>query len=284
MASPAATIIIFSILIATISFSHSRFINYTCGTSGNYTINSIYRRNLDSALVNLYSAANTSNSGFYNASVGKDSDRANVLVLCRGDVQPNICRNCVKDSMNNLTKLCPNQKEAVEWYDECMLRYSNNSVLNNLVTDPTRESLNPKNATDTLQFSKDLKALLDEVREQAIELKFATGNKSGADHKTIYGLMQCTPDLLLNDCHDCLDKAIDDIPVGRIGAEIMKPSCRLRFEIARFYNETTMIYAPSPGPQVPSPQSSAPSHGKLLIHNIINVEFPMHICQIIGHP
>ncbi|XP_074325595.1 cysteine-rich receptor-like protein kinase 7 isoform X2 [Apium graveolens] len=269
MASPAATIIFFSILIGTISFSHSRFIDYACGTSGNYTTNSIYQRNLDSALANLYSAANSSNSGFYNASVGKDSDRANVLVLCRGDVQPDICRSCVKDSINNLTKLCPNQKEAVEWYDECMLRYSNDSVLNNTVTDPTKKSLHEKNATDTLQFGKDLKVLLDDVREQAIELKFATGNRSGADHRTIYALMQCTPDLVLDDCHDCLDKALNDFPPGRIGAEIMKPSCRLRFDIAPFYNETTLVFAPP----LPSPPSSAPSHGKdnILMRTVIIV-------------
>ncbi|KAK1375182.1 Cysteine-rich receptor-like protein kinase 41 [Heracleum sosnowskyi] len=256
MASPAATATVIILLLGTISFSQSRFVNYACGTSGNYTINSIYKTNLNGALVKLYSAANTSKSGFYNASVGKDSGTVNVLVLCRGDVQPDICRSCVKDSANNLTKLCPNQKEAVVWYDECMLRYSNNSVLKNLVHEPIRELFSVKNATDTLQFSKDLGVLLANVRKKAIELKFATGNRTGPDHKTIYGLMQCTPDLSVDDCHDCLDKAIDnDIPPGKIGAEIMKPSCRLRFEIARFYNETTLVAAPSPRPQLPS-------HGK----------------------
>lgn len=262
MASPAATMFIFSILIGTISSSDSSLVDYACGTSGNYTTNSSYKKNLDSALANLYSAANTSNSGFYNASVGKDLDRANVLVLCRGDVQPDLCRSCVKDSMNKLRKLCPNQMEAVEWYDECMLRYSNNSVLNNLVHEPIRKFFSVKNATDTLQFSKDRRKLLDEVRENAIERKFATGNITGPDHITIYGLMQCTPDLSVDDCHDCLDPAIDDIPSEKIGAQILKPSCRLRFEIARFYNETTMVYAPSPQQQLPSPPSSAPSHGK----------------------
>ena len=148
MASSVSVLIIFGLLIGSISVSQSTFVTNVCGTNGNYTRNSIYNRNLDSALANLSSIAEASDSGFYNASVGRDSDRVNVLVLCRGDVQPDICRSCVNDSIKGLRKLCPNQKEAVEWYDECMLRYSNDSILNNLVTDPTMLLSNVNNASD----------------------------------------------------------------------------------------------------------------------------------------
>ncbi|KAJ0024957.1 hypothetical protein Pint_07108 [Pistacia integerrima] len=37
------------------------------------------------------------------------------MALCRGDVKPDICRGCINDSSLELSKLCPNQKEAVIW-------------------------------------------------------------------------------------------------------------------------------------------------------------------------
>lgn len=41
----------------------------------------------------------------------------------------------------------------------------------------------------------------------------------------------------------------------------MKPSCRLRFEVVRIYNETITVNAPLPRPQVPPPPSSVPPPG-----------------------
>ncbi|KAK1375183.1 Cysteine-rich receptor-like protein kinase 29 [Heracleum sosnowskyi] len=250
-----AITIIFSILVCSISVCQSGFVAKVCGTNGNYANNSIYHKNLDSALANLSFAANTSNSGFYNVSVGQDLNRVNAIVLCRGDVQPDICRSCVKDSINKLREICPNQKEAVEWYDECMLRYSNTWILHNLATQPDWVNVNGYNASDMVQFNQDLTDLLDDLKGQAIQRKFATGNKSG----DIYGLMQCTPDLSSTQCSDCLDesmKIISSRSVG-VGCHIMKPSCRLRFEVARFYNQTTIFYAlPPPRPNQLSPSPS----------------------------
>ncbi|KAK1375185.1 Cysteine-rich RLK 29 [Heracleum sosnowskyi] len=266
MASRVSVVIIFSVLVCSISVGQSTFVSNVCGTNGNYTSNSVYNKNLDSALANLSLLANTSNSGFYNASAGQDSNRVNALVLCRGDVQPDICRSCVEDSINKLRELCPNQKEAVEWYDECMLRYSNDSILNNLATKPTRALLNVKNASNTVQFNQDLRNLLDDLKGQAIQKKFATGNVSGPDFLTIYGLMQCTPDLSSTQCSDCFDDAMRDLSFccsGKIGGHVMKPSCRLRFEVVRFFDEVIPVDAPPPRPQVPPPPpSSVPPPGK----------------------
>lgn len=255
MPSPVKIIIIFGVLMGSVSFSQSDLLRYYCETNGNYTSNSIYKKNLDSALANLYSAANTSNSGFYNASVGEGSDRVHAFVLCRGDVQPDICRSCVRDSTSMLRKLCPNQKEAGEWYQQCMLRYSNSSILNRVVTEPTG-SLWGRNAEDMVQFNQDLRDLLDDLKARAIQRKFATGKRRGPNFQTIYGLVQCTPDLSSMQCSDCLDNAFRYISTccsGRIGGQILKPSCRLRFEVGRFYNETTAIDAQPPESQLPLP-------------------------------
>ncbi|KAK1375181.1 Cysteine-rich RLK 29 [Heracleum sosnowskyi] len=241
-----------------IPVSPSRFVDKFCGTNGNYTTNNVYNKNLDSALADLNSAASTSNSGFYNASAGVNFDRANALVLCRGDVQLDICRSCVKESITNLRELCPNQKEAVEWYDECMLRYSDNPVLYNLVIEPINSGRNGTNASDSNQYDQDLRALLDGLKDKVIQQKFATGKKSGPNFLTIYALMQCTPDLSSTQCSDCLDEVIRAISLRcfGIGCQIATPSCRLRYEANRFYNETITFAAPPPVSSAPPPEKN----------------------------
>lgn len=111
------------------------------------------KKNLDKALATLSTTANLGNFGFYNASVGENLNRVNTLVLCRNDVPSDVCRKCVNDSINRIRELCPNQNEAVEWYDECMLRYSNRFLLNNVETGPSWSYSNPNNSTDVPQFN-----------------------------------------------------------------------------------------------------------------------------------
>lgn len=76
--------------------------------------------------------------------------------------------------------------------------------------------------------------------------KVAAGNRTAPDLQPIYALEQCTLDLSVEDCTDCLTRAIDDIPTccsGIIGAGILRPSCTLRFEDYRFYNDS-MVEVP----------------------------------------
>ncbi|KAL1834297.1 hypothetical protein ACET3Z_003948 [Daucus carota] len=250
-----------------ISVSWSKYIIHSCGTSGNYTSNSTYEKNLDRALATLSIAANLSNSGFYNASVGEDQDRVNTIVLCRKDFQPDVCRSCANDSIIMLKELCPDQNEAVGWYDECTLRYSNRVILNNIETLPAWSYYNSESATDVAQFDQDLQKLLSNLKVQAAGKKFATGNVSGPDFLTIWGLMQCTPDLSSTQCSDCLDTVTEQIPLccsGKIGRQIFNPSCKLIYDIRHFFNEISPVNAPPPRQQLspPSPPSVIPGRDK----------------------
>ncbi|GJV80569.1 ribonuclease H-like domain-containing protein [Tanacetum coccineum] len=65
---------------------------HSCDNSANFTTNSVYQRNLDNALSSLTSDTST-RSGFYNDSVGQNPDEANVIGLCKGDVEPDDCRS-----------------------------------------------------------------------------------------------------------------------------------------------------------------------------------------------
>ncbi|KAF7139006.1 hypothetical protein RHSIM_Rhsim07G0195500 [Rhododendron simsii] len=68
---------------------------------------------------------------------------------------------------------------------------------------------NIKTTLPDVEDAKALSSLLDDLRSQAASgrahLKFVTGNTSaGLEFQTIYGLMQCTPDLSNMDCNNCL--------------------------------------------------------------------------------
>ncbi|KAK1368440.1 Cysteine-rich RLK (RECEPTOR-like protein kinase) 25 [Heracleum sosnowskyi] len=263
--SPRVLVFTFCLFVGSISVTWSKYIIHSCGTSGNYTNNSTYEQNLDRALATLFTTANSSNSGFYNASVGEDLDRVYTLVLCRNDFQPDVCRSCVNDSINRIRELCPNQNEAVEWYDECTLRYSNRLLLNNVETQPIWSYSNINNSTDVSQFNQDLRKLVDNLKLQATEQKFATGNISGPDLSTIYGLMQCSPDLSSTQCNDCFDMVIGELSLccsGSIGRQIFNPSCKLIYETTHFFNEPTPVDAPPPRQQLSPPTSPSMPPGK----------------------
>ncbi|GLT69649.1 hypothetical protein SLA2020_417850 [Shorea laevis] len=58
------------------------------------------------------------------------------LFLCRGDLSADACRDCAADATKDVVDRCPNEQVAVAWYDECMLRYSNQDIFSRMVTDP----------------------------------------------------------------------------------------------------------------------------------------------------
>ncbi|KAA8519966.1 hypothetical protein F0562_014222 [Nyssa sinensis] len=220
----------------------------------------MYQTNLNTLLSSL--SSNIDRNGFYSSSEGQGSDMVNGIALCRGDVELDICRSCVNDSTRRLSQLCPNNKQAIGWYDYCMLRYSNQSFLGTMDTRPALYLWNTNNISEVDQFNQNLRNLLDGLRGRAGSggslRKFATGNTSfttATDFGTIYGLVQCTPDLSEQLRSDCLIGAMQEIGsccVGYRGGTVIYPSCKLRYELDDpFYNETT----PEP-PLSPPPASS----------------------------
>ncbi|KAG5077658.1 hypothetical protein JHK82_056353 [Glycine max] len=131
-----SSMLLFFLFVVLISQA-SAHIGVTCDYSmvGNYTADSTYNTNLNTLLSTL--SSNTEiNYGFYNFSHGQSPDRVNAIGLCRGDVEPDECRSCLNDARSNLTQDCPNQKEAIMQYDNCMLRYSNRTIFGNLEVEP----------------------------------------------------------------------------------------------------------------------------------------------------
>ncbi|KAK9062815.1 hypothetical protein SSX86_020005 [Deinandra increscens subsp. villosa] len=264
---------IISILL--IKTTGTDFLHYSCDTDGNYTTNSTYRKNLDITLSTL--PATTNGFGFFNSSTGRGTDRVNSAALCRGDLEPALCRSCLNDSVVRLREVCPNQKGAVGYYDECWLRYSNKTILGNTGEDDGVFLRNTQNASDPDGFSRATRLLLNELRDDAAAggslRKFASGNTTGP--ATINGLVQCTPDLSGPKCSDCLDKAIRGFFVqfgGHIGGRILQTACNFRYEVYRFFNGSTLVVSPPPISAATPPVSSA-TEGTIMVLQIYHVFF-----------
>jgi hypothetical protein len=72
---------------------------------------------------------------------------------------------------------------------------------------------------------------------------------------TIHGYVLCMPDLSSQQCTDCLVQTISEIPDccnGKMGGNILKPSCRIRFDPYRFFNSTTVLDSNATPPEPPS--------------------------------
>ncbi|PWA79326.1 cysteine-rich receptor-like protein kinase 8 [Artemisia annua] len=183
--------------------------------SANFTINGTYQRNLNDALSSLTSDTSI-RYGFYNRSVGQIPNQVNTLALCRVDVQPNDCRSCINTASTRLRDACPNKQAAIGWYDNCMVRYSNVTILGALDTRITRWVANRNNVSNVAQYNQALDQLLDQLRSEASRggslRKYASNSTNGPSFTTIYGFMQCTPDLSATQCNNCLDLAIRYIP------------------------------------------------------------------------
>ncbi|XP_057764811.1 cysteine-rich receptor-like protein kinase 44 isoform X2 [Salvia miltiorrhiza] len=235
-----------------------------CGSNGNYTSNSLYSANLNATLSSL--STGIDGNGFYNASIGQGADRVNAIALCRGDVQLNKCRDCVQTAAAKILDSCPTQKQAYLLDEFCTLRYSNATIYGIPATDGVAMMLrNGQNVTSPEQFKADLRALLDNLRRLAAAgsslRKVAAGNASGPDFQTIFGLVQCTPDLSSGDCTACLIVTISAIPQccdGKKGGRVLMASCNLRFETIPFFNETRLQELESVPWPPPPPLSSQP--------------------------
>ncbi|XP_034697800.1 putative receptor-like protein kinase At4g00960 isoform X2 [Vitis riparia] len=218
---------------------------------GNYTDNSTYQADLNSLLTSF---SNTQvEYGFYNSSVGE----VNGIGLCRGDLTPDTCRSCINNSSQDIQRLCPNYKEAVLYYDLCMLRYSDRSIFGTVETSHSYGLVNGQNFSDIDRSVEERDNLLLDLQEKAASggplLKYAA-NETSAGSETIYALAQCTPDLEDQECSNCLavlNSIYADSFKYKQGGNAKAPSCNFRYEIYSFYD-------PLPDAPAPSPTNSSP--------------------------
>ncbi|KAJ1381611.1 Serine-threonine/tyrosine-protein kinase, catalytic domain [Sesbania bispinosa] len=234
-----------------------------CSTNSTTTANSAFQLHLKTLLSSLSSNA-TATTEFYNTTVtGRSpSDTVYGLFMCRGDVAPALCRQCVVNATQRLVSECSLSKQAVIWYDECTVRYSNRSFFSTVDTRPRLGLLNTANISNQESFMRLLFQTINKTADEAANSsigskKYATNQATISGFQSLYCLAQCTPDLSPQDCRRCLSGVIGDLPwccQGKQGGRVLYPSCNVRYELYPFYRNTT---SPSPTP-TPSPPLLVP--------------------------
>ncbi|XP_045806835.1 cysteine-rich repeat secretory protein 38-like [Trifolium pratense] len=239
----SSNLILFSITFAFLmqtSFGIDPLFHF-CSNSSNFTAQSTYKSNLKTLMSSLI--YKTTSTGFGIGSVGPakyQNQKVYGLALCRGDVSNLECKTCVSQASKEVLNLCPYNKGAIVWYDNCMIKYLNTNFFGKIDNANKFSLLNVENVANPTKFnnmSKDLLSLL--ANEASMDHKFyASGElKIGESHR-VYGLSQCTRDLSSVDCKKCLDDAISElIPNGKKGGRVVGGSCNIRYEIYPFVEE-----------------------------------------------
>ncbi|KAL5081060.1 hypothetical protein RYX36_009481 [Vicia faba] len=161
--------------------------------------------------------------------------------MCRGDVPSKVCHECIADAIQQLSSQCSLFKQAVIWYNECMLRYSDYYFFS--AVDKSGFSLtNTADVSNKKTFIPLLHSFMNQTADKAARplknKKFATNEIRVSEFETLYCLAQCTPDLSPNDCRTCLSSAIEELPTccnGKVGGRYLNPSCNVRYELYPFY-------------------------------------------------
>ncbi|KAM7493121.1 hypothetical protein LguiB_027730 [Lonicera macranthoides] len=242
--------------------------NHFCNDTTTYTPNSTYQTNLNSLFSSLSSGSTIVGTIFSTSTAGEDPPNiASGNFLCRGDLNTLECHNCVANATGEITTRCPNQKSAVIWYDECMLRYSDRSFFSTVDVQPRVYYANADNIirTEQARFQQVLGETMDELAKMAstdspndqFVKAFATLEANVTSLQRLYGLAQCTQDLSSEECNMCLQSgksywqqllADAATAVGARG-RILLPSCNIRYDIYPFYRQL------APPPLAPPPTS-----------------------------
>ncbi|XP_028776253.1 cysteine-rich receptor-like protein kinase 25 [Neltuma alba] len=228
------------------------FRSHFCTNGSYFGPNDTFQANLNFLLSSLTSNASLPD-GYYRTTVSPSTPSTITgLFLCRGDVTPAVCQPCVAAASKEIRRLCPNQTESIIWYDVCMLRYTNGN-LNPMVPYVSLRNTNTIASSERDRFDRVLSNMLNNVTEKAniqtgsTGKRFATAEVNFTSSETLYSLAQCTPDSAGSVCDSCFRSAIASLPSccsGSKGANVLVPSCNIRYEFYRFYNMTHVSSEP----------------------------------------
>ncbi|KAK8501908.1 hypothetical protein V6N12_019647 [Hibiscus sabdariffa] len=249
-------VVVLSVLTPATEAQLPNYLNHACRNTTTFPVNSsTYRANRVSVL-SLLSSNGNHETGFYNTTAGRSPNMVYGLFLCRGDVSSDICQACVTIAANNISQLCPVEISAVIWYDECLLRYSNQNIFSALAEEPSFSMDSVRNVSQEVRFNQLATALvvMNVTATRAANApsgskKIATEEAQFSSSPTVYTLVQCTPDLSSSDCSSCLQGAVanlSDCCNGRQGGRVLKPSCTVRYDVNPFYGRTAVSTPPPP--------------------------------------
>nr|XP_023914746.1 LOW QUALITY PROTEIN: cysteine-rich receptor-like protein kinase 10 [Quercus suber] len=279
---PSFNVSMFLLILSLLSFlslnseAAPEYRYHFCSNETTFTPNSTYQSNLNRLFSSLTSNS-TRESGFYNTTVGQTPETTVYgLFFCRGDLTPDECRVCVSTATKEIVEqYCPVEKVAVIWYSECVLRYSNKSFFSTMFQTPSVSMYNIQNITEPVRFTQLLGTSMNDIETKASNApsgtqKFATKEANFSELQSLYSLVQCDPLISSSDCKTCLGIVVGNLPgccAGKQGANVLNPSCFVRYEIYPFYR-VQAVPSPAPTPVLlapPPPPPKGKSRNSLLI-------------------
>ncbi|XP_014661277.2 putative receptor-like protein kinase At4g00960 [Setaria italica] len=257
--------------------------NYVCNNRTSYGINSTYQSNVVSLLGSLATNASSSTVGFATETLGAAPDQVWGLALCRGDVNATSCASCLSLAPNITFGFCRGVRDASIYYDRCLLRYSDTDFLADpdaaaAAAAPVPFGVNKdinitSNPGQYVGLAADLIGALAGWAAHNSTRRYAAGViTSGEGFATtnrdlvysIYGLVQCTPDLAPGTCQGCLGRLRDSMPRlfnGTSGAQFTAVWCNLRYEVYPFYDGSPVVNLVAPPPPAPASQNTNRTKG-----------------------
>ncbi|CAN7014104.1 unnamed protein product [Brassica rapa subsp. trilocularis] len=232
-----------------------------CMNTSFFTPFSTYDTNRRLVLTSLASNV-PAHRGFYNASIGQSPNKVYATGMCIPGTEPEVCSACIMSGSYALIENCLIHKEASFWQSNrthCMIRYSHTSFIGSLELEPSIEVSNPMDlrmtATDFSRAWKGLTLRMGQAISSNKDTTWSGGRYYAADvaalpdSQTLYGLMQCTPDLSKADCNLCLQESVNfyqQFFLGQQGGIIMRLSCFLRTELFKILLQDTRLNPTSP--------------------------------------
>ncbi|KAJ4703222.1 Cysteine-rich receptor-like protein kinase [Melia azedarach] len=190
----------------------------------------------------LYSQAGK--SLYYNATEGSFPDTAYGLYLCKYNISFQSCQKCIVTAVNAVMQKCNGTKNAIIWYEECMVRYSDDplpimdtsivlcqsAVLSVYIV---RNVSVPYNVTQTLAQSFEDVIAMPSLSSSS----YATKETSISSLYKLHSYAQCIPVLSKEDCRACLSKSLVTVSTC-FGQQqetgygtIIRPSCTIGYEL-----------------------------------------------------
>ncbi|KAM7264173.1 hypothetical protein ACFE04_001856 [Oxalis oulophora] len=246
--------------------------DFRCYGTGNFTANSTYSNNRDTIIASLATNA-AANGGFYNSSVGQGSDTVYATAMCSGDMNSTECSSCVNTTAYVLLTDCPLQYEAVSWDETpvCVVHYANKYIFGVLELDPIHIGYNTgKISWNSFGFEETwthfVQSLKNEAASGTSRLKYAAKKQIFSVTTDIYAQVQCTPDLSMSDCDQCLTQNLADYKsycYGYKGGVVRRPNCVFRWDMYPFFKIVNNASPPSPPPSSPHSRLSSTGNGAL---------------------
>ncbi|XP_039129610.1 cysteine-rich repeat secretory protein 8-like [Dioscorea cayenensis subsp. rotundata] len=179
-------------------------------------------------------------AGFFYTIVREKRNMLYGLALCRGDLQNkrDDCQSCLNDASRSIVEDCPSKAQAIEWYEKCFVKYSNQrffgmlDTVNRTLCGVEQVSADADCATEKLARS----LINDAVKNK----KFVSAGKVVISSSlSSYVLVQCSRDLSKGRCMQCLQRGMDKVSCEcklTNGWRYLSGSCTLRYETFPFFD------------------------------------------------